>query len=44
MPLFENQTLLPIVDHIFSADEIKEAHEKVESNKTIGKVIVNWNH
>lgn len=38
--LFENRTIKPIVDSIFNLNEIKEAHEYMESNKNIGKIIL----
>ncbi|RLL46679.1 NAD(P)H-quinone oxidoreductase [Oceanobacillus piezotolerans] len=43
LELFESNKLRPIVDHVFSFDEIKEAHEHMENNKNIGKIIVKVN-
>ncbi|MFZ3579912.1 NAD(P)H-quinone oxidoreductase [Virgibacillus sp. DJP39] len=40
LPLFSIEKLKPVVDHIFSFDEIQEAHRHMESNKNIGKIIV----
>jgi putative PIG3 family NAD(P)H quinone oxidoreductase len=42
LPLFDNQTLAPVVDHVFPFEEIRAAHELVESNNTFGKVILAW--
>lgn len=38
--LFENHTIKPIVDSIYNLNEIREAHEYMESNKNIGKIII----
>lgn len=38
--LFNNQTIRPVVDHVFSLDQIKQAHEHMEANKNIGKIIL----
>lgn len=41
--LFKNETLKPIVDSIFSLEEVKQAHEHMEDNKNIGKIILKVN-
>ncbi|MBK9163575.1 MAG: NAD(P)H-quinone oxidoreductase [Acidobacteria bacterium] len=33
---------MPIIDAVFPAEAVREAHERVESNKTIGKVILSF--
>lgn len=38
--LFANHKLRPIVDQIFPFDQIQQAHEHMESNKNIGKIIL----
>lgn len=40
LPLFKNNMLRPIVDSVFSLDDIQQAHEHMESNKNIGKIII----
>ncbi|WP_449354888.1 NAD(P)H-quinone oxidoreductase [Virgibacillus natechei] len=40
MPLFENKKLKPVIDHVFSLDEAQQAHEHMESNKNIGKIVL----
>ncbi len=32
----------PIIDSIYNITEIKEAHERMEANKNIGKIIIKW--
>lgn len=40
MDLFKSGQLRPIVDTVFSFNEIQHAHEHMEGNKNIGKVIL----
>lgn len=40
LPLFQDKKLRPIVDSIYTFDEIQKAHEHMEDNKNIGKIIV----
>jgi tumor protein p53-inducible protein 3 len=40
LPHFSTKTLVPIIDSEFGIDNIRDAHEHVESNKTIGKVLL----
>jgi len=40
LPLVINGTLKPVVDHVFAFDEIRSAHEYMENNLNIGKIIV----
>jgi putative PIG3 family NAD(P)H quinone oxidoreductase len=42
VPLFEAGRLKPVVDRVFSFDEIRAAHELMESNKTFGKIVLRW--
>lgn len=42
LPLFEAGYLKPIVDRVFSFDEIRQAHELMESNETFGKIVLRW--
>ena len=36
----ESGKLTPVIDNVFSLDEIKEAHYYMESNKQLGKIVV----
>lgn len=38
--LFANNKLRPIVDQVFPFDQIQQAHEHIENNKNIGKIIL----
>jgi NADPH2:quinone reductase len=42
IPLFDAGRLKPIIDRVFSFDEIRAAHELMESNKTFGKIVLRW--
>ncbi|WP_078394465.1 NAD(P)H-quinone oxidoreductase [Shouchella patagoniensis] len=40
LPLFEKKTLQPVVDKIFPIEESTIAHEHMEANKNIGKIVL----
>jgi putative PIG3 family NAD(P)H quinone oxidoreductase len=42
LPLFDVGRLKPVVDRVFAFEEIKAAHELMESNKTFGKIVLAW--
>lgn len=42
MNLFDSGQLRPIVDTVFAFNEVQYAHEHMEGNKNIGKVILQW--
>jgi len=42
IPLFDSGRLRPVVDRVFRFDEIREAHELMESNQTFGKIVLRW--
>jgi putative PIG3 family NAD(P)H quinone oxidoreductase len=42
VPLFDAGLLKPVVDRIFPFDEIRAAHELMESNETFGKIVLRW--
>ncbi|HLR02045.1 MAG TPA: NAD(P)H-quinone oxidoreductase [Virgibacillus sp.] len=42
MNLFASGQLRPIVDTVFAFNEVQYAHEHMEGNKNIGKVILQW--
>lgn len=43
LELFRNKKLRPVVDQVFAFDQIRQAHEHMENNKNIGKIIVKVN-
>lgn len=42
IPFFEAGRLKPIVDRVFSFDEIRAAHQLMESNANFGKIVLAW--
>jgi NADPH:quinone reductase len=40
VPLFESGTLVPTIDTVYELSEIREAHARLASNATFGKVVV----
>ncbi|MDY0404199.1 NAD(P)H-quinone oxidoreductase [Virgibacillus sp. 179-BFC.A HS] len=40
LQLFQHNKLRPVVDQVFPFDQIQQAHEYMESNKNIGKIII----
>ncbi|HEV7839703.1 MAG TPA: zinc-binding dehydrogenase, partial [Gemmatimonadaceae bacterium] len=43
VPFFESGGLKPVVDRVFSFEEIRAAHELMASNETFGKIVLRWN-
>jgi NADPH:quinone reductase-like Zn-dependent oxidoreductase len=39
-PLLEQQIVRPVVDSVFTLDAIADAHRRLESNTTFGKVVI----
>jgi len=42
VPLFDTGRLRPVVDRVFPFDQIRDAHELMESNQTFGKIVLRW--
>jgi NADPH:quinone reductase-like Zn-dependent oxidoreductase len=42
LPLFEDGQLMPVVDSVFSFDDIRKAHDRMESNDSFGKLVLVW--
>ncbi len=40
VPLLERGTVRPVIDKIYSMDEVREAHERLESNASFGKIVL----
>lgn len=43
LPLFESGALKPVIDRRFAFDQISEAHSYMESNASIGKIVIDIN-
>jgi tumor protein p53-inducible protein 3 len=42
LPGFKTLEFKPVIDSIYNAEQIKEAHQRMESNQNIGKIVVKW--
>lgn len=42
-PLFENKTIMPVIDKIFPITKVQEAHQYMESSQHKGKIILDLN-
>jgi putative PIG3 family NAD(P)H quinone oxidoreductase len=42
LPLVERGTLRPVVECVYTAEEIRAAHEHLESNRTFGKIVLTF--
>jgi len=42
VPLFDTGRLRPVVDRVFPFEQIRDAHELMESNQTFGKIVLRW--
>ena len=42
LPGFKSSELTPVIDSIYPVEQIKEAHQRMESNQNIGKIVVKW--
>jgi len=40
MPLFQNETIVPVVDRVFALEEVSEAHRYMETNANFGKIVL----
>lgn len=42
LPLFESRALRPVIDAVLPMSEVQEAHRRMESNETFGKLVLTW--
>ena len=42
LPLLSSERVKPVVDSTFSFGQIAEAHKRMESNDTFGKIVLTW--
>lgn len=40
VPLLANETIKPVIDSVFPLEQIQDAHRRLESNETFGKVVL----
>ncbi|MFS8084972.1 MAG: NAD(P)H-quinone oxidoreductase [Acidobacteriota bacterium] len=40
VPLLANGTVRPVIDKVFKMEEVRAAHERIESNESFGKVVL----
>ena len=40
VPLLANGTVRPVIDSVFRIEEVREAHKRIESNESFGKVVL----
>ena len=40
VPLLANGTVRPVIDSVFRIEEVREAHNRIESNESFGKVVL----
>ena len=40
VPLLEREAVRPVIDKVYSMDEVREAHERLESNQSFGKIVL----
>jgi NADPH:quinone reductase len=40
VPLLEREVVRPVIDKVYSMDEVRDAHERLESNETFGKIVL----
>ena len=39
-PLLSNETIQPVIDSVFPIEKVQDAHRRLESNETFGKVVL----
>ena len=42
LPGFEAAELRPVIDSVFPASEVAEAHRYMEENRNFGKILLEW--
>ncbi|HEX8890524.1 MAG TPA: NAD(P)H-quinone oxidoreductase [Pyrinomonadaceae bacterium] len=40
LPLLARETVRPVIDKIYNMDEVRAAHERMESNESFGKIVL----
>ena len=42
VPLLADGRLVTVVDEVLPMEQIREAHQRMESNRTFGKILLRW--
>ena len=42
LPLVSRGTIRPVIDRVYRVDEIRDAHERMESNLSFGKIVLTF--
>ena len=42
LPLISSSRIRPVVDTVYTFDDIRKAHERMEENDTFGKIVLTW--
>jgi NADPH:quinone reductase-like Zn-dependent oxidoreductase len=42
LPLVSRGAIRPVIDRVYSANEIRDAHERMESNASVGKIVLTF--
>jgi putative PIG3 family NAD(P)H quinone oxidoreductase len=42
LPLVSRGAIRPVIDRVYSANEIRDAHERMESNASLGKIVLTF--
>lgn len=40
VPLLANRTIKPVIDRVYKLEEVREAHQRMESNENFGKIVL----
>jgi NADPH:quinone reductase-like Zn-dependent oxidoreductase len=40
LPHMERETVRPVIDKVYRMDEVRAAHERLESNESFGKIVL----
>jgi NADPH:quinone reductase-like Zn-dependent oxidoreductase len=42
LPLVSRGAIRPVIDRVYPANEIRDAHERMESNASFGKIVLTF--
>src|SRR5216683_9982 len=44
LPLVSRGAIRPVIDHVYPVNEIRDAHERMESNASVGKIVLTFGY